>query len=156
MPTLRRDTQYRPSDKPQHPFRGAAEEDCPHIIGIPFASHDDHLDIVLNRLSVDFHTRRPLADDHLGVVFIHPFHTDKFSKPVFRIDEQFFLDLSFRTQMLQNAMLYEILIDDMEYQDFSVGSCSPGFGPLQSKPGAVREIDSHKKNGAFRVRVFLI
>jgi hypothetical protein len=116
----RGDAQHRSFDKPQHPFSGAPEKNRFHIIGIPFASHDDHLDIVLNRLGVDFHTWDPLADDHFDVVFIHIFFTNRLAKLPFRIDEQFFLDLFFSAQILMNAMPHETAIDDMQDQDFAL------------------------------------
>jgi hypothetical protein len=75
------ETQYRSFDKPQHLFRGAAEKDGLHIIGIAFTAHDDHLGIVLNRFPVDFHTRPSLADYHWSMVVHHiPFIYLRFSR----------------------------------------------------------------------------
>ena len=84
----RGDAQYGSFDKSQYPFGRASEKDGLHVVRVPFAPHNDHLDIVLNGLPVDFNAWDPFAQDHLRVGSIKVFSTEKLPQLVFRMNEE--------------------------------------------------------------------
>jgi hypothetical protein len=145
---FRRDAEDRSLYEPQDFLCGAAEENGFHIVGIPLASHDDHLNVVFDGFVVDFDAWYAFADHHLCPISIHTFRIEKRMKLAFRIHEQLLFDIFLTAQALLNAILDETLIDDMKHQDFPSLARSPRFRLPQGKSGAGREIDPHKNRGA--------